>query len=332
MNVIVNGILLAEDGKKMSKSLRNYTDPTIVMDRYGADAMRFYMFSSGAVKAEDLKFSDAGVEEVVKKAILPLWNAYTFFTTYANIDNFIPSGNLPKSENPLDTWVLAKLDELVDSVDSAFSAYKLDEVTRSILDFLDNLTNWYIRRSRRRFWKSGDDADKTWAYETLYHVLVTVTKVMAPMTPFVAEEVFRGLTGKESVHLELFPETHHDASTEALVADIDKTQKIVNLALSLRGSKKIRVRQPLSTLTIGEKLDEYFMDIIREEVNVKEVKTDDMSHVARRICKPNAKLLGARLGRDMQGIIMSAKMGNFIELEEGNIQVPIVQSLQKIED
>lgn len=191
LNVIVNGILLAEDGKKMSKSLKNYTDPTIVMDRYGADAMRFYMFASGAVKAEDLKFSDAGVDEVVKKAILPLWNAYTFFTTYANIDNFVPSGKLPKSENPLDIWVLAKLEELVAYVDASFSSYKLDEVTRAILDFLDNLTNWYIRRSRRRFWKSDSDSDKNSAYETLYHVLVTTTKVMAPMTPFVAEEVFR---------------------------------------------------------------------------------------------------------------------------------------------
>ena len=292
MNVIVNGMLLAEDGKKMSKSLRNYTDPSIIMDTSGADAMRFYMFSSGAVKSEDLKFADSGVEEVVKKVVLPLWNAYTFFSTYANIDNYdeskAPTG---KSTDPLDRWILSKYAHLIADVTRAFDAYELDAVTRPIVTFLDDLTNWYIRRSRRRFWRGENDTNKLHAYHTLFTVLTGVTKVMAPMTPFITEEVFRNLTGRESVHLEDFPVADSEDLKNEVLDQMDRARAIVTLGLALRGTKKIRVRQPLASLTIGEALDEYYMDIIREEVNVKEVKVDDMSHVARKICKPNAKLL-----------------------------------------
>jgi len=186
---------------------------------------------------------------------------------------------------------------------------------------MDDLTNWYIRRSRRRFWKSENDGDKMEAYETLYHVLVTLTKVMAPITPMISEAVYRGLTGGESVHLERFPECTTKNISDSLEADMQRVREIITLGLALRGQKKIRVRQPLASITIGENLSEYFQEIIREELNVKEVKIEDMSHVARKICKPNAKLIGPRFGKAVQDVIVQAKSGNFQELADGRIQI-----------
>lgn len=514
LNVIVNGMILAEDGKKMSKSLKNYPDPMEVVEKYGADALRFYLLSSPVVKADDLRFSESGVEEIVKKVLLPLWNTYSFFTTYANIDGWTPSGtqmtlmrhgqtdaNLSKrvsdaaefsplnetgiaqvrraggqmkqegrefdiiiaspleraqqtaqivaeelgftgeiitvSEiverdagelsgkgiteieafyrektgkelnhdlyykiayehgggeteeahqariecainefislypgkrilvvahggtfrafnthffnlsieegygsrsrignaeyrdflalpltNNLDSWIVSRLNRLVATVSGGFESYDLQIPTRAITEFMDDLTNWYIRRSRRRFWKSENDGDKFEAYETLYHVLVTLTKVMAPITPMIAEAVYRGLTGGESVHLERFPEATRACMSDPLETSMKRARDIITLGLALRGQKKIRVRQPLTSITIGEKLSEYFQEIICEELNVKEVKIEDMSSVARKICKPNAKLIGPRFGKAVQDVIREAKSGNFQELGNGRILIP----------
>ncbi|MDD2487191.1 MAG: isoleucine--tRNA ligase [Candidatus Gracilibacteria bacterium] len=328
LNVIVNGTILAEDGRKMSKSLKNYPDPENLIDLHGADAIRFYMMNSPAVRADDMKFAEAGVEETIKKVILPFWNTYSFFTTYANIDNF--EGKQEEvykflddpNFNKLDSWILSKLQELIKEVTNGFETYDINGVTRPIFDFMDNLTNWYIRRSRRRFWKSENDNDKIFAYNTLYEVLVVLSKIIAPVMPFISEEVFKNLTGKESVHLEFFPEYNEKLIFENLNEDMDKTQKIINLGLKLRAEKKIRVRQPLESITIGEKLEDYYLEIIKEELNVKNVLVlEDMSQIAKKICKPNARLIGPRFGKNVQEIINLAKNGDFMELSNGGIKV-----------
>lgn len=228
--------------------------------------------------------------------------------------------SLPLTNN-LDTWIVSRLNRLVATVAGGFEAYDLQIPTRAITEFMDDLTNWYVRRSRRRFWKSENDGDKFEAYETLYHVLVTLTKVMAPITPMIADAVYSGLTCSESVHLTRFPEGTRAHMFDSLEADMKRARDIITLGLALRGQKKIRVRQPLASITIGEPIDAYFQEIIREELNVKEVKTEDMSHVARKICKPNAKLIGPRFGKAVQDIIIQAKSGNFGELEGGRIQI-----------
>jgi len=223
--------------------------------------------------------------------------------------------------NNLDTWIISRLNRLTATVAGGFECYDLQIPTRAITEFMDDLTNWYIRRSRRRFWKSENDGDKFEAYETLYHVLTTLTKVMAPITPMIAEAVYRGLTDHESVHLERFPEFTRAHMFNSLEADMKRAREIITLGLALRGQKKIRVRQPLSSISIGEPLDIYFQEIIREELNVKEVKFEDMSHVAQKICKPNAKLIGPRFGKAVQNVIIQAKSGNFQELDNESIQV-----------
>lgn len=319
-NCIVNGIVLAEDWKKMSKSLQNYPAPELIFDRYWADAMRFYLLNSPVVEAQDFRFSEAWVEEVVKKVILPLWNTYYFFTTYANIDNFEPKW-LAKTENILDKWLLSELNELTLEVTNAFEKYKLNEATRPIVKFMDNLTNWYIRRSRKRFWKSENDWDKLQAYETLYFALVELTKILAPFMPFVSENIFKNLTWKESVHLEDFPIYNKNLIDLELNETTDKVQKIINLWLAWRANQKIRVRQPLQSITITQSFEKYYNEIIKEELNVKEVLVVDGSSLAKRICKPNWRNIWPKFGKDVKFIMSEAKAGNFTELPNGNVKV-----------
>lgn len=319
-NCIVNGIVLAEDWKKMSKSLQNYPAPELIFDKYWADAMRFYLLNSPVVEAQDFRFSEAWVEEVVKKVILPLWNTYYFFTTYANIDNFEPKW-LTKTENILDKWLLSELNELTLEVTNAFEKYKLNEATRPIVKFMDNLTNWYIRRSRKRFWKSENDWDKLQAYETLYFALIELTKILAPFMPFVSENIFKNLTWKESVHLEDFPIYNKNLIDLELNETTDKVQKIINLWLAWRANQKIRVRQPLQSITITQSFEKYYNEIIKEELNVKEVLVVDGSSLAKRICKPNWRNIWPKFGKDVKFIMSEAKAGNFTELPNGNVKV-----------
>nr|MDD3720466.1 class I tRNA ligase family protein [Candidatus Gracilibacteria bacterium] len=515
LNTIVNGIVLAEDGKKMSKSLKNYPDPQKIFDNYGADAMRFYLMNSPVVEAQDLRFSETGVEEVVKKVILPLWNTYSFFTTYANIDKFEPkkgniyycrhgktndnntlkmsggevdtqlneigleqatkagknfklskekidiiissplkrakktaeiiakengfngdiieddrlielkagifsgmtheeirnyakkelnielveieqtrkffkdvkynkaediklfdervtslvkeikekfhgknvlivahSGtyrpinryinnidfeeanfNLPSipnatifkmptsRENILDKWIISELNKLILEVSTNLDSYKINEAARPIVLFMDNLTNWYIRRSRKRFWKENFDNDKTEAYETLYEVLIELSKILAPFMPFVSEYIYKNLTGKESVHLDIFPTANKSFILDNLNSSFDKTAKIINLGLACRERNRLRVRQPLKSIKISEVLDDYYLDIIKDELNIKEVLYFSESEMPKKICKPNARLIGPKFGGDVKFIIAEAKVGNFEELEGGKVKV-----------
>ena len=199
--------------------------------------------------------------------------------------------------------------------------YEVTEATRPIVKFMDNLTNWYIRRSRKRFWKSENDGDKMQAYETLYEVLVTLCKVMAPFTPFVTEHIYKNLTGEDSVHLSDFPTPDNSLIDIELNEDMDKCQKIINLGLSLRTAQKIRVRQPLQSISSGEHLSEYYKDIIKEELNVKEVLEVDSNSIAQKICKPNGRLIGPKFGGAVKDIITQAKLGNFTEIDENTVKV-----------
>ena len=319
-NVIVNWIILAEDGKKMSKSLKNYPDPTLVFDKYGADALRFYLMNSQVVEAQEFRFSEDWVQEVVKKVILPLWNTFYFFTTYANIDNFKATWNKVINNN-LDKWLISELNELTREVSDGFDTYKLNNATRPIVKFMDNLTNWYIRRSRKRFWKSENDWDKLEAYETLHYTLVELSKIIAPFMPFVSEHIFKNLTWKQSVHLEDFPIYDKKLIDKKLNSDTDKIQKIITLWLAFRANHKIRVRQPLQSITITDEIDDYNVDIIKEELNVKEVLVVDWNTLAKQICKPNGRAIWPKFGKDVKFIMSEAKAWNFEILENGNAKV-----------
>jgi isoleucyl-tRNA synthetase len=321
-NVIVNGIILAEDGKKMSKRLKNYPEPEFIFDKYWADAMRFYLMNSQVVEAQDLRFSKDWVEEVVKKLILPIWNTFYFFTTYANIDNFDISKWDYNKNNNLDRWIISELNKLIKDVEEWFLSYRLQKAARPIIEFMDKLTNWYIRRSRRRFWKSENDWDKLQAYTTLNEVLIKLCQIMAPFTPFITDYIYKELTKKESVHLSDFPVYDINLIDEKLNSEMQKVQIFISLWLNWRTSKKIRVRQPLKSITIWENLSEYYIDILKEELNVKQVNiVANSSLLATKICKPNAKLIWPKFWKDVQFVISQAKSWNFEEIWDWKIKV-----------
>jgi isoleucyl-tRNA synthetase len=509
-NVITTGIVYGTDGRKMSKSYGNYPDPRVTIEKYGADAIRFYMMNSPLLSGNNMNFSEENIKETIKKIILPLWNTYSFFTTYANIDKYAPKetaiyycrhgqtdnnknnvmnggdddgplneegrrqaydaveqfkysgvefdvivysplsraketaqiiwsqmgskaefvGNeslkeqmrwkfkwlhrdevykmvdaqdwedfrkktkmkeynwvedvtefdarvstaykdiarqyewknilivghsgtfrpiirelydldldeamnrlewnpnakifkLPgKKSNSMDQWILWELQKLILEVEDNMNHYRIAEAARPIARFMDNLTNWYIRRSRKRFWRSENDSDKIEAYDTLFEVLTTICKVLAPFTPFVTEHIYRNLTGRRSVHLENFPVGVPGMVIHSINDQFDTAAKLVNLGLAWRGKKNLRVRQPLLSATIGEKLEPYFIEIIKEELNVKEVKVlSSADAIAKKICKPNGKLIGPKFGKDVQTVIKEAKAGNFVELTGGQIKV-----------
>ena len=275
-NVIVNGIVLAEDGKKMAKRLQNYPDPYQVMEKYGADPLRYYLLASPVMQAENLNFKEADVAELVRGMFRMLWNSYSFFVLYANVDKFTPDSGYQKlkAKNLLDGWIVSELQILIKEINENMEAYELTRAARLLPKFIDQLSNWYIRRSRRRFWKSESDVDKKEAYETLHYVLVTLAKLMAPFTPFVAEEIYKNLTGEESVHLADFPVADEKLIDEKLNSEMEKVRDIISLGLQLRAKEKIKVRQPLAELFINYELQDEFIDIIKEEVNIKKVTID----------------------------------------------------------
>ena len=313
LNCICSGIVLTADGKKMSKSLHNYTDPMEIVKKYGADALRFALLNSTVVKADDLKFSEDSVSEVIKTLLLPLWNAYSFFVTYANIDGYVPSETpYDKLENPLDRWIISATNRLVEDVTNAFDSYDVQAVCQAIVAFIDDLNNWYIRRSRRRFWKSESDQDKKSAYDTLYKVLMTFTKVACPVIPFVTEEIYQNLRTAdmpESIHLCDFPVAAESERDAALEKEMSLVMKAVAMGRSLRASSNLKVRQPLKSYFIVDRDDEdraileKDSEIIREELNVKKVVLEsDESALVSYSCKANFKVLGSRLGKSMKEV------------------------------
>ena len=275
-NVIVNGIVLAEDGKKMSKRLNNYPDPSLMMDKYSADALRFYLMSSPVVMAETVNFKESDVADIIRGMMRMLWNSYSFFVLYANIDKFqVASSKFQAPKNLLDKWIISELNRLTKDVTESMERYELNKVVRLFPKFIDNLSNWYIRRSRKRFWKSEDDDDKNQAYQTLHYVLVELSKLMAPFCPFISEEIYKNLTNEESVHLADFPVADEKLIDEKLNEEMEKARSIITEALQLRAKSGVKVRQPLSDLRFKNyDLRKELVEIIKEEVNVKNASFD----------------------------------------------------------
>ena len=284
-NVITTGTLAGNDGRKMSKSLGNYTDPNLLMDQYSADSLRFLMLSSPVLAGEDFSLIDKDVSDVARKLSM-IWNVYDFFTMYAEVDGFDSEQAMAVSEfvNPLDIWLVSRVHQVRNQITEGMEAYNIPAALSSVLEFIDDMSNWFVRRSRRRFWKSEDDQDKLEAYSTLYYALIYLAKILAPFTPFLAEELYQKMTGAgvvnseipESVHLLDWPEA--GLIDEAVLTQMAKTREVITAGLAERMKKteteaQIKVRQPLAKLVYaGEKLDDFYEQIIMEEVNVKLVE------------------------------------------------------------
>jgi isoleucyl-tRNA synthetase len=277
-NVIVTGNVAGNDGRKMSKSYGNYTDPNELMDEYSADSLRFLLLSSPLLNGEDFALQDKEVGDVARKLSM-VGNMYDFFTMYAEVDGWEWDGQLSDPSetltNSLDQWIVSRLHQLVGEVEHHMDGYDIPSAVKPILSFIDDASNWYVRRSRRRFWKSGDDQDKAMAYRTLHYVLVRLMYAMAPFTPFLAEEYYRKLTGRESVHLEDWLPAGH--VNELVIKDMETVREYVTQGLALRAEAGIKVRQPIASIIVpvlGQFTD--FTEILQDELNVKQVKTGDV--------------------------------------------------------
>lgn len=341
-NVVSNGLVLDKHGKKMSKRLGNGIDPFETMDKYGPDATRWYMISN-ANPWDNLKFDVDGIDEVRRKFFGTLYNTYSFFSLYANIDGFsYEEADLEFDKRPeIDRWVLSELNTLISSVDDAYNQYEPTRAARLIQDFVtENLSNWFVRLSRRRFWKGDYGQDKISAYQTLYTCMLEVSKLSAPIAPFFADQLYRDLSegvvkqAEESVHLTTFPVSNPSLIDKDLERKMQKAQKVSSMVLSLRKKEMIKVRQPLQRIMIPvldnqEKEDILAVqDLILSEVNVKEIQLlDDASGILVKQIKPNFKVLGPRFGKDMK-LVGKAIQGfgqeaiNLIE-KEGKISIEV---------
>ena len=316
-SVISHGIVLGNDGQKMSKSLRNYPDVAEVFERDGADAMRWFLMSSSVIRGGNLVVTEDGIRAGVREFLLPLWSTYYFFTLYANAGEVGEARHRTDSANVLDRYLLAKTRDLVVEVTAQLESLDAPLAAATLRDFTEVLTNWYVRRSRDRFW-SGDDRD---ALDTLFTVLETLARVAAPLAPLVTDEVWRGLTGGESVHLTDWPQAEQFPADDALVAAMDRVRAIASSGLALRKAQGLRVRLPLHTLTVvtpGAAALEKFTDIVRDELNVKTVTFVEFDEtlvdeygIARRLAV-NARAAGPRIGKQVQQVIAAAKAGDWM--------------------
>ena len=330
---VAHGIVLGSDGAKMSKSLRNYPDVNEVFERDGSDAMRWYLMASPILRGGNLVVTDKGIRDAVRQAVLPLWNSYYFLALYANAEG-VEGKWRTDSPNVLDRYVLAKTHELVTDVEYAMDHYDVAGACQTVRDFLEVLTNWYVRRSRDRFWAGDQDA-----IDTLHTVLEVTSRVTAPLLPLTTEVVWRGLTGGRSVHLTDWPNALDLPADAALVTAMDRVRQVASSALSLRKANKLRVRLPLASLVVAAddaELMAPFADILRDEVNVKavELTTDVAAHGGFEVAV-NARAAGPRLGKDVQTVIKAVKAGDWslqggtvvaagISLQEGEFERRLV--------
>jgi len=321
-NCIVHGTVLAKDGKKLSKKSKNYTDPMELMKTFGTDAFRLYMYNSNAMLVNDMQFDENGLKESLQQVILPFWNCSYFYQSYSKIDNFVGNESVkPNSNNKLDKWILSKLYDTEKSIKKSMDNYMVDEYVKPIISLIDGLSNWYIRRSRRRFWASGLDEDKKNAYETLYYVLTNTCKLLAPITPIVAEKIYKSLTGKDSVHLENWPNIDEVYNDKSLLDEVETVQDIIHLARGIRNKHNIKNRQPLTLLEVAlvnkdnYKVVEEYKSIIAEELNVKTINLiDSVEEIAHIDYKVNFATVGKTMGSKIPVITKAIKSGN-IKLE-----------------
>ncbi len=312
-NCVVMGIITDEKGKKLSKRDKNYTDPLVLMDQVGADAVRWALYA-GTVPGQNTRFFDAAATDAVREFLLKIWNVYSFFVTYANIDAWSPSADRPPlaERSDMDRWVLAELDATVQAVRRELDDYKSHMAVRHLLSFVDGLSNWYVRRSRARFWAAEDTADKRAAFSTLYEALVDLTKLTAPFTPFMTETLFQNLVRKndpsapESVHLASFPEPDEARVDDALRRTVEQVRNVVNLGQRVRNENKLKVRQPLAEAIVvvaddGERTAiDGFSEAIREELNVRSLGfTQEPKKYVEFELLPNFRVLGPKLGKQV---------------------------------
>ncbi len=325
-NCICHGVVLDENAQKLSKRLRNYPSAEEVFETYGSDALRWFLVSAPILRGANLQIDREGqrIREVVRLVINPIWNAYYFFCLYANSEG-VSARFRTDSAQPLDRYILSKTRGMVLEVEAAMDAYDLPRACAGLTSWVDVLNNWYIRRSRPRFWQHADEEDSAAAYDTLHTVLVTFLRAASPLLPMLTEEIFRGLTGERSVHLGDWPDVAGWPDDRALVDDMDRVREVCTAALALRRAQDVRVRQPLRQLTIAgpwvESLRPY-ASIIGDEVNVKQVtlETDVESYATFRI-QVNARELGKRLGKKMQPVIRASKLGEWRQLDSQSVEV-----------
>ena len=311
---VAHGIVLGNDGQKMSKSLRNYPDVAEVFDRDGSDAMRWFLMASPVLRGGTLIVTEQGIREGVRQVLLPLWNAYSFLALYA------PKVGVwrTNSPHPLDRYILAKLAQLRDDLTDALDVYDISGACDELREFTEALTNWYVRRSRQRFW--GEDPD---AIDTLHTVLEVTSRLAAPLLPLTTEVIWRGVTGERSVHLTDWPSDGDIPPDPQLVANMDLVREVCSAASSLRKAKKLRVRLPLPKLTVAVENPSRlapFIDLIADELNVKDVElTDDIAGYGRFELTVNARVAGPRLGKDVQAAIKAVKAGEAVVNDDGTL-------------
>ncbi len=343
-NVIVNGIVMAEDGKKMSKRLRNYTPPDDLMETYGADALRLYLINSGLVRAEEQRFTDDAVKDMVRRALLPWLNAFKFLNTYAEIDGWSLDAKAAESENITDQWILSRLQSLKANIATEMESYHLYNVVPALFEFIEDLTNWYIRLNRSRFWSEGMTEDKSNAYTTLYTAIYELSLSMAPFAPFLAETIFQELKKfsaaelPESVHLCSYPEADNFRLKPLLETAVTRMQHIILLGRQKRNQEKVKTKIPLSRLTVVHKdtelLDEIARlgDYIKSELNVKVVdySVDEDQYITL-YAKPNSPVLGKRFGKKFKDFkqkieaLDAGTINTFQETEEMEIDGETLQ-------
>jgi isoleucyl-tRNA synthetase len=325
-NAICHGVIVDEDGEKLAKSKKNYPDPINVFNTYGSDTLRWFLMSSQVLKGGDLQIDreGKGISEAARKMVIPFWNAYSFFCLYANTDK-IQAEFKTDSTNLLDKYILSKTAELVKLVTNSLDEYDIPKVCSHFEGYIEILNNWYIRRSRERFWRLEKDRDKIEAYNTIYTVLNTVSRLLAPCLPFISESVYKGLTKEKSVHLSNYPSVEDFNYDESLVKEMDMVIDICSSALSLRKKYTIRVRQPLSKLTIymldSDKIKPY-TNIIRDELNVKSVEfTDTLSNIGSKEIVVNFKVVAPTIGKDFKTVLAAIKSGNWTINENDDLSV-----------
>jgi isoleucyl-tRNA synthetase len=340
--VLCLGHILDDEGQKMSKSKGNVVEPDAVLDKQGADAFRWYLFTVSSPWLPR-RFSPDMVDEVVRRFLLTLWNTYSFFTVYANIDRFDPlAGPVPLSERPLlDRWAIGELQKLVQTVTDGLEEYDATNSGRAIQDFVDDLSNWYVRRSRRRFWKSGHDRDKLAAYQTLYECLVTLTKLLAPYTPFVAEEIYQNLvrgadsSAPLSVHLCDWPQAQTAAADEQTAFDMATARRVVEMGRAARNAAAVKTRQPLPEVVVHAPAAERealvrLREVVIDELNVKDMRlVESVDELLEYRLKPNLKLLGPKLGKqvgDVARALAEVEATEFVAALQSAGSAPLVVS------
>ncbi|MBI1179375.1 MAG: isoleucine--tRNA ligase [Alphaproteobacteria bacterium] len=322
---VCHGVVLDENKQKLSKRLRNYPDPMEVFDDYGADALRWYMISSPLLSGGDLSIprEGSGIGQALRQAIIPIWNAYYFFTLYANIDGCRAQLRTDQ-KGVLDRYVLAKTRELIELIEARLDANDLPGAYAVVPGYIDALNNWYIRRSRARFWREADDADKRDAYDTLYTALTSVTRALAPLMPFIAERIYKNLTGEVSVHLADWPEATALPAERELVTRMDQVREICTAVMSLRETKSLRTRLPLKTLTVAHPdaaALEPYRALIADEVNVKQVVlATDPASMGEQQLKVNPQI-GRRIGGKMKEVMAAQREGDWRMAAGGNVAI-----------